>query len=161
LAQNVLLAAQHATTRIYCDGRWRRGGMAARPASLLATVDEVIERAGVNTADFVQLIMIPASGWRQRLDSVAHRCSFPGSGAMNAFVRLDRTLDDVLVQLGGIVLRLSHPGVTRTPEERHALVLSVNQYAVCAALSNDPRVHQLRIDLEATLKPRLRLVARR
>jgi hypothetical protein len=80
---------------------------------------------------------------------------------MNAVVSLDRTLDDVLVRLGGIVLRLSHPEVTRTPEERHALVLSVNQYAVCAARSRDPRVHALKSELEATLKPLLRLVARR
>jgi hypothetical protein len=79
---------------------------------------------------------------------------------MNELVRIDRALDEMLVRLGEMVLRLSHPEVTRTQEERHALVLSVNQYAVCAARSADPRVHQLRIDLEATLKPRLRLVAR-
>jgi hypothetical protein len=79
---------------------------------------------------------------------------------MNELARIDRALDEVLVQLGGMVLRLSHPDVTRTPEERHALVLSVNQFAACAARSSDPRVRQLKIDLEATLKPRLRLVAR-
>lgn len=80
---------------------------------------------------------------------------------MNELARFDRALDEMLVRLGEMVLRLSDPDVTRTPEERHALVLSVNQYAACAASSDDPRVHQLRIELEATLKPRLRLVARR
>jgi hypothetical protein len=80
---------------------------------------------------------------------------------MNEIARIDRALDEMLVRLGEMVLRLAHPDVTRTPEERHALMLSVSQYAVCAARSNDPRVHQLKIDLEATVKPRLRLVARR
>jgi hypothetical protein len=80
---------------------------------------------------------------------------------MNELARIDRALDVMLVRLGELVLRLSDPDVTRTPEERHALVLSVNQFAACAARSEDPRVHQLRIELEATLKPRLRLVARR
>jgi hypothetical protein len=80
---------------------------------------------------------------------------------MNELARIDRALDEMLVRLGEMVLRLSDPDVTRTPEERHALVLSVNQFAACAARSDDPRVHQLRIELEATLKPRLRLVARR
>jgi hypothetical protein len=67
----------------------------------------------------------------------------------------------MLVRLGEMVLRLSHPDVTRTPEERHALMLSVGQFAACAARSDHPRVRQLKIDLEATLKPQLRLVARR
>ncbi|MEO8321756.1 MAG: hypothetical protein ABJA75_23285 [Bradyrhizobium sp.] len=80
---------------------------------------------------------------------------------MKELARIDRALDEILVRLGEMVLRLSHPDVTQTPEERHALVLSVNQFAACAARSGDPRVHQLRIELEATLKPRLRLVARR
>ena len=80
---------------------------------------------------------------------------------MNELARFDRALDEMLVRLGEMVLRLSHTDVTRTPEERHALVLSVNQFAVCAARSDDPRVRQLRIDLESTLKPRLRLVANR
>jgi hypothetical protein len=80
---------------------------------------------------------------------------------MNELAKIDRALDEMLVRLGAIVLRLSHPDVTRTPEERHALVLSVNQFAACAARSDDPRVHQLKIDLEATLKPQLRLVVAR
>ena len=62
---------------------------------------------------------------------------------MNQFARMDRALDEVLVQLGGMVLRLSSPEVTRTAEERHALKRSVNQYAVCAAHSDDPRVNHL------------------
>ena len=52
------------------------------------------------------------------------------------------------------------PEVTRTPEERHALACSVNQYSVCAARSGDPRVQQLKAELEETIKPRLRLVQR-
>lgn len=80
---------------------------------------------------------------------------------MNQFARMDRALDEVLVQLGGVVLRLSSPEVTRTPEERHALKRSVNQYAICAAHSDDPRVHQLKSELEETIKPQLRLVASR
>ena len=46
---------------------------------------------------------------------------------MNQSAALDRALDEMLVQLGGMVLRLSGPQVTRTPEERHALACSVNQ----------------------------------
>jgi hypothetical protein len=74
---------------------------------------------------------------------------------------MDRALDEVLVQLGGMVLRLSSPQVTRTAEERHALKRSVNQFAVCAARSGDPRVQQLKVELEETIKPGLRLVASR
>lgn len=74
---------------------------------------------------------------------------------------VNRALDDMLVQLGGMVLRLSSPSVTRTPEERRALARSVRQYAVCAARSDDPRVHRLKSELEATIRPHLRLVASR
>ena len=80
---------------------------------------------------------------------------------MNELVRVDRMLDELLVQLGGMILRLSGPEVTRTPEERRALVRSVNQYAVCAMCSDDPRIQQLKSELEATLKPRLWLIASR
>ena len=80
---------------------------------------------------------------------------------MDQFARMNRALDEMLVQLGGMVLRLSSPQVTRTPEERHALACSVNQYSVCAARSDDPRVHELKIELEETIKPKLRLVASR
>jgi hypothetical protein len=80
---------------------------------------------------------------------------------MNEFTGMDRALDEMLVQLGGMVLRLSSPEVTRTPEERRALACSVNQYLLCAARSDDPRVQQLKTELEETVKPRLRLVASR
>jgi hypothetical protein len=92
---------------------------------------------------------------------LAVHCSLPGSSAMNELVKIDRALDELLVQLGGMVLRLSSPEVTRTPEERCALALSVNQYAVCAARSQDPRVLKLKTELEGTLKPRLQLVVSR
>jgi hypothetical protein len=80
---------------------------------------------------------------------------------MNQIASVNQALDEMLVQLGGVVLRLSSPKVTRTAEERHALARSVNQYAVCAARSGDPRVHQLKVELEETIKPHLRLVASR
>jgi len=80
---------------------------------------------------------------------------------MSELARLDRALDELLVQLGGIVLRLSSPQVTKSGEERRALARSVNQYSVCAASSNDPRVQRLEAELRETLKPRLRLVASR
>ena len=75
--------------------------------------------------------------------------------------RIDQALDEMLVQLGGMVLRLSSPQVTQTPEERHALACSVHQYSVCAARSGDPRVHQLKVELEETIRPHLHLVASR
>jgi hypothetical protein len=74
---------------------------------------------------------------------------------------IDRVIDELLVQLGGIVLRLSSPEVTKRPDERRALARSVNQFSVCAARSGDPRVQELKVDLEAALKPGLRLVASR
>ena len=80
---------------------------------------------------------------------------------MNQIAGVNRALDEMLVQLGGIVLKLSSPQVTRTPEERRALTRSINQYSVCAASSSDPRVHRLKSELEATIRPHLRLVANR
>ena len=80
---------------------------------------------------------------------------------MEKLAGIDRAIDELLVQLGGIVLRLSSPQVTKSLDERRALARSVNQYSVCAARSADPRVHALKVDLEATIKPRLRLVASR
>jgi len=80
---------------------------------------------------------------------------------MCEFATIDSALDELLVQLGRIVLRLSSPQVTRSGEERRALARSVHQYAVCAAGSDDPRVRQLNVELQETLKPRLRLVASR
>lgn len=80
---------------------------------------------------------------------------------MEQIAKIDMALDELLVGLGGMVLRLAHPQVTRTHEERAALARSVNQFSTCAARSRDPRVRQLNEDLKATLKPRLRLVASR
>jgi len=74
---------------------------------------------------------------------------------------IDHAIDELLVQLGGLVLRLASPEITKRPDERRALARSVNQYAVCAARSDDPRVHELKAELDETLKPRLRLVASR
>jgi hypothetical protein len=75
------------------------------------------------------------------------------------FANIDRALNEVLVQLGGMVLTLASPQVTRTGEERQALARSVSQYAVCAASSDDPRVKELRAKLEQSVRPRPRLVA--
>lgn len=79
---------------------------------------------------------------------------------MNGLRTIDGALDEMLVNLAAIVLRLSKPEVTRTPEARRALARSVHQYAVCAQRSTDPRVHELKSRLEETLKPALRIVAR-
>ncbi|MDB5632311.1 MAG: hypothetical protein JWR49_1166 [Tardiphaga sp.] len=72
---------------------------------------------------------------------------------------IDKALDELLVNLGQMVLRLSSPQLTRTREEREALARSVNQFSVCAMHSMDPRVLQLAQELEDVLKPGLRLVA--
>jgi hypothetical protein len=80
---------------------------------------------------------------------------------MNEISKIDRALDEVLVHLGAMVLRLASPQLTKTAEERNALMQSVSQYAACAARSDDPRVHQLKHELQHTMKPRLRLVASR
>jgi hypothetical protein len=76
-------------------------------------------------------------------------------------VKIDGIIDELLVQLGQMVVRLSHPQVTRSGDERVALARSVHQFAVCAASSKDPRVHQLAEQLDDIIKPRLRLVASR
>jgi hypothetical protein len=78
---------------------------------------------------------------------------------MRTLATIDVALDEVLVNLAAIVLRLAKPELTRTPEARRALVQSVHQYGVCAARSTDPRVHELKSQLEETLKPSLRIVA--
>jgi hypothetical protein len=67
-------------------------------------------------------------------------------------------LDETLVNLGAMVLRLADPKVTRTADEHRALEKSVRQYARCAERSADPRVHQLRDELEKKVEPRVRLV---
>ena len=79
---------------------------------------------------------------------------------MRNLATIDVALVEMLVILAGIVLRLSAPELTRTPEARRALAQSVHQYAVCAARSSDPRVHELKAQLEETLKPNLRIVAK-
>jgi uncharacterized protein YejL (UPF0352 family) len=76
-------------------------------------------------------------------------------------VKIDRNIDEVLVNLGNMVLRLSSPQVTRTREERQALARSVGKFSLCATRSRDPRVQALAEELQDTLKPRLRLVASR
>lgn len=78
---------------------------------------------------------------------------------MGKLATIDVALDEMLVNLATIVLRLSKPELTRTPEARHALAQSVHQYAACAERSTDPRVHELKSQLEQTLKPSLRIVA--
>ena len=80
---------------------------------------------------------------------------------MNQIAGVDRALDEMLVQLGAHGAEAVQPGGNAHAEERHALARSVNQYSVCAARSDDPRVHQLKTELEETIKPRLRLVASR
>lgn len=79
---------------------------------------------------------------------------------MGKFATIDIALDEMLVNLAAILLRLAHPDVTRTPEAHRALAQSVRQYAVCAARSRDTRVHDLNRQLEQILKPALRVVAR-
>jgi len=78
---------------------------------------------------------------------------------MAKLATIDGALDEMLVNLATIVLRLSEPELTRTPEARRALAQSVHQYAVCAARSTDPRVHELKSQLEETLRPNLRIAS--
>jgi len=78
---------------------------------------------------------------------------------MNELGTINGALDEMLVNLAGIVLRLARPEITNTPDAQQALARSVHQYSVCASHSADPRVHALKAELEATLKPRLRVIA--
>jgi len=87
--------------------------------------------------------------------------SLKESDMANETATIDRAIDEVLVQLGGMVLTLASPKVTRTEEQRWALARSVSQYAVCASNSDDPRVKELQAKLEETLKPQLRLIVSR
>jgi hypothetical protein len=80
---------------------------------------------------------------------------------MEDLARIDRALDDLLVNLGALVLRLANPEVSRTIEERRALAQSVHQFSVCARRSTDPRLQRINHDLLETLRPRLRVVASR
>jgi hypothetical protein len=77
----------------------------------------------------------------------------------NELDKIDRTLDEMLVNLGTIVLKLA--AVTKTAAERRALAQSVHQFTVCAERSSDPRVQRLRAELEVTLQPPLKLVSSR
>jgi hypothetical protein len=80
---------------------------------------------------------------------------------MDETAKIDRALDDVLVHLGGLVLRLSSAEVTKTKAEHRALVQSVNQYSVCAVRSSDHRVQRLKAELQKIIQPQLRLVVSR
>ncbi|MEH2530220.1 hypothetical protein V1277_003405 [Bradyrhizobium sp. AZCC 1588] len=53
---------------------------------------------------------------------------------MDQIAGMDRVLDEMLVQLGGMVLKLSSPEVTRTADERRAGVLGQPIFAVRGAL---------------------------
>ncbi len=61
----------------------------------------------------------------------------------------DQTIDEILICLGNSVLTLARPDITRTEEEKAALVKSVNQFVVCANSSQDERVAALAGRLEA------------
>jgi hypothetical protein len=102
----------------------------------------------------------PRAGERRIKATVAFPDPRVRECAMGKLATIDVALDEMLVNLAAIVLRLSKPELTRTPEARNALAQSVHQYAVCAARSTDPRVHELKSQLEETLKPSLRVVAR-
>jgi hypothetical protein len=81
--------------------------------------------------------------------------------------KIDKALDELLVSLGGMVLRLAK--VTKTDAETQALARSVDQFSTCALSSKDGRVLTLAAQLEAAraaalpapAKPRLRLVVSR
>jgi hypothetical protein len=63
----------------------------------------------------------------------------------------DTKIDDILIHLGRTVLALADPAVTRTDDEKAALVKSVNQFVVCANSSRDQRVLALANRLEAAV----------
>lgn len=67
----------------------------------------------------------------------------------------DNAIDEILLRLGRTVLALAHPDVTRTDEEKGALLNSVNQFAVCAQSSKDERVASLACQLEAAVNAHL------
>jgi hypothetical protein len=68
------------------------------------------------------------------------------------FANIDRAIDDLLLNLGGMVLRLAR--LTTTDDERKALARSVAQFTTCALSSNDARVRTLAVQLEATVLPK-------
>jgi hypothetical protein len=67
----------------------------------------------------------------------------------------DSAIDEMLLRLGTTVLHLAHPDVTRTDDEKDALVKSVNQFALCARSSSDERVTILLAELEAAVNQHL------
>jgi hypothetical protein len=69
--------------------------------------------------------------------------------------KIDSTLDEALLRLGAVVMRLADPALTRTAAEHRALAGSVRQFALCADRSADPRVRALRTELERRIKPTL------
>jgi hypothetical protein len=77
------------------------------------------------------------------------------------FVKFDRSIDEILIKLGKLVLLLSSPQLTRSSEEREALARSVNRFSVCAGRSTDPRVQKLAKQLTSAIRPCLRLVVSR
>ena len=54
---------------------------------------------------------------------------------MKELAGIDRAIDELLVQLGGIVLRLASPEVTKHPDEQRALARSVEELAGAAGAS--------------------------
>ena len=75
---------------------------------------------------------------------------------------MDRALDEMLVQLGGMVLRLSSPQVTqRRRRAARAGALGQSVFGVRGAFRAIRACTQLKAELEETIKPRLRLVASR
>ena len=83
------------------------------------------------------------------------------------FANIDRAIDELLLNLGGMVLRLAR--LTTTHDEQQALSRSVAQFTTCALSSRDARVRTLAAQLEAVLlqkpsataRPLLRLVVSR
>jgi hypothetical protein len=63
----------------------------------------------------------------------------------------DSAIDEILIRLGRTVLALADPAVTRTDDEKIALLKSVNQFVVCANGSRDGRVLALACRLEAAV----------
>jgi hypothetical protein len=86
---------------------------------------------------------------------------------MDEIAKIDKALDELLVNLGGLVLRLAK--LSTTEAATRALAQSVDQFSTCALSSKDARVRTLAAQLEATrlaaiavpARPQLRLVVSR
>ena len=78
---------------------------------------------------------------------------------MQEVARIDRAIDKLLVQLGEMVLRLSSPQVTKRDLTSGAR-WCVRSISIRSAqrIPDDPRVHELKAELDETIRPRLRLV---